>query len=110
MSEIGEILDLIKRNNIKFPFSIGILSRSIRSISESGDNPMLYIVEKTELFKNGEDLDMWLTANTDKKHILLMPESAATTARREAAKKTNAILKNKNPNHYSEAAKKRWNK
>ena len=28
--------------------------------------------------------------------------------RREGAKKTNAILKAKNPNHYREAAKKRW--
>lgn len=37
-------------------------------------------------------------------------EEPQKTAQRKAAKKTNALLKKKNPNHWREAAKKRWKK
>lgn len=52
----------------------------------------------------------------DKKMALMLDLSQAynewisRAPQREAAKKTNEILKKKNPNHYREAAKKRWNK
>ncbi len=42
--------------------------------------------------------------------ILKLQRKALRIKQKESAKKTNATLQKKNPNHYREAAKKRWSK
>lgn len=73
MSETEEIHNLIREYNVRFPLRIGILSRSIRSITEAKLSPFDYLVVQTEPFSNMEDLDLWLQENKDKKHLLLIP-------------------------------------
>lgn len=74
MSEIDEILALIKEKDIKFPIKVGVLSRSVRELTEAGLNLLDYITEESEIFTNAEDLEEWLKANKNKKHIVLMPQ------------------------------------
>lgn len=75
MSEIEEILKLAKGENVPFPLRVGVLSRSVREITGAGENMLDYIIEYTEPFGNVEELELWLAANKNKKHIVLIPKN-----------------------------------
>lgn len=102
MAEIDELMKLVKQYTLGFPVKVGILSKSVREISEAGEDMRRFITSTTRAMMNAEELENWLNDNKDKKHIILMPVSAGRIA---AAKKTNAILKKVNPAHYSQAKK-----
>lgn len=118
MAELEQILHLMKENNVPFPIRLGIMSKSNRELAEIDANPTDYIIAKTDRMYNAEELERWLIDNKELRNILLVPALGEETTfakyedlrkkQQKAAKKTNEILKKKNPNHYREAAKKRW--
>ena len=67
-----ETLLLIKEKKFKYPFCIGILSKSIKEIITKNLNLNDYLIGCTKVFKSDNEIIDWLENNKEK-HLILIP-------------------------------------